>query len=666
MKVCKSLGIDKFLYFVLFIFCFSCSVPTDSKLNQALELSGKNRIQLEKVLKYYSVSSKDSLKYKAACFLIENMPYYYYYEGKQLDQYAEYYSLLYNRKDFKPTVVLDSIRKKYGEFSLSNLKIKHDINEVDSAYLCNNIEWSFKVWQEQPWCKNVSFDDFCEYILPYRLGNEKLVYWKEKLYNSYKSLFEEIKNIPDIENPVTAARILTDSLRKAGYRFTTEAPPSMPRLGPNVSKYLCGTCQDITDFTMYACRALGIPCHVDFMPIRGDGNSGHFWISYNDNEQKLFIQDFLGVIMPVRSSHIVKEFEKIKVYRYQFSQNWNMSTGMLKLEKSVYQFFNKPHFTDVTVYYADCFAQTVTIPESFFNKKRSDSKIAYLCLSNRNDWIPVCWTQFNRGDLQFDNIGKGNVVRVATWENEQLVFQTPPFMISSPLGELTLFSALDNTEKITLFSKMNLKSEDMYINRMVNGVFEGSNTPTFIKKDTLFQISKKPYRLLTEVSINTNKKYRYVRYFGPYDGFCNVSEVVFYEDSLGEIPLKGKIIGTIGCFDSNTSNIYTNVFDKKTDTSFDYKDQYGGWAGLDLGTAKKVSKIVYTPRNRDNYIRPGDTYELFFCSENDWVSLGVVKAQSDSISFTKVPKRALLYLKNNTRGVDERIFTYEKGKQVWK
>ena len=38
--------------------------------------------------------------------------------------------------------------------------------------LVSNIEWAFKVWREQPWGKNVSFEQFCEYILPYRIGNE--------------------------------------------------------------------------------------------------------------------------------------------------------------------------------------------------------------------------------------------------------------------------------------------------------------------------------------------------------------------------------------------------------------------------------------------------------------------------------------------------------------
>ena len=51
---------------------------------------------------------------------------------------------------------------------------KKDIEVVDSAFLVEHIEWAFKVWKEQPWGGNVTFDDFCEYILPYRIGDEPL------------------------------------------------------------------------------------------------------------------------------------------------------------------------------------------------------------------------------------------------------------------------------------------------------------------------------------------------------------------------------------------------------------------------------------------------------------------------------------------------------------
>lgn len=50
----------------------SCSSP--SAIDTALQKAGKNRQEIEKVLEYFSRVPEDSLKYKAARFLIENMP----------------------------------------------------------------------------------------------------------------------------------------------------------------------------------------------------------------------------------------------------------------------------------------------------------------------------------------------------------------------------------------------------------------------------------------------------------------------------------------------------------------------------------------------------------------------------------------------------------------
>ncbi len=51
------------------------------------------------------------LKYRAACFLIENMPYYTYYKGKQLDRYFTYYALLQETRGLGISqVVADSVR----------------------------------------------------------------------------------------------------------------------------------------------------------------------------------------------------------------------------------------------------------------------------------------------------------------------------------------------------------------------------------------------------------------------------------------------------------------------------------------------------------------------------------------------------------------------------
>ena len=61
-------------YIILSCFIAACSQSrSGGELEQALKLSGENRNALEAVLGHYK---HDSLKYRASCFLIKNMPYH--------------------------------------------------------------------------------------------------------------------------------------------------------------------------------------------------------------------------------------------------------------------------------------------------------------------------------------------------------------------------------------------------------------------------------------------------------------------------------------------------------------------------------------------------------------------------------------------------------------
>lgn len=155
----------------------------DRRLEQALALAGENRVELEKVLSRYAYDPADSLKYRAARFLIENMPGYYYHEGEGLDEHAIYFDVLGKSKKH-PGLILDSLDNILGRFNPNIQEQKLDIHEIDSAFLCENIDYAFMVWEKYPWNRNTSFDDFCEYILPYRIKDEKLTKWRKEYYTT--------------------------------------------------------------------------------------------------------------------------------------------------------------------------------------------------------------------------------------------------------------------------------------------------------------------------------------------------------------------------------------------------------------------------------------------------------------------------------------------------
>lgn len=646
---------------------FSCtnSESAVSLLETALRQAGKNRSELEKVLLHYQVNPADSLKYRAACFLIENMPFYTYYVGEQLEKYKSYYVWLNDRQGKTPAQIADSVKKVYGP--IGKLETKCDITEVDSAYLCNNIEWAFKVWKEQPWGKNISFGAFCEFLLPYRIGDEPLTHWREKYYNKYSPLLDTLRmsDIPDKDNPVVVAEYLRRKLSVRGHFFTSIAPYSFGNIGPEYVQSLAGSCRELTDFGIYLFRALGIPCTSDFLPMRSYVNAGHFWLLTWDKNGEEFLSDFLEPLEAVRTNWWYKSDDSGKVYRNTFSVNRKLSEEMEAYKEELYPFWTVPNFIDVTHKYAYYYKKELEIPSSKLYPEKRKGKIAYLCSSSRYRWEPIDQTKYDTDNLVFHNIRKGTVMRVATYEQGTLHFVTDPFYMDKQTNEMHFYSCGPQTQNVVLLSKCNVSEGDdaFFQDRMLGGIIEGSNRRDFVNADTLFMIQSRPYRLNTIVQSWSDKKYRYVRYVGRNDAYCSIAELSFYGQN--DVALRGKMIGTPGCFQKDGSHEYTNVFDGKTWTCFDFSEPSGGWAGLDLGKEVQICKMMYTPSNRDNYVCPGDEYELFYCDKT-WKSIGKMQATADSLLYKNVPQNALLLVRNYTRGVEERIFVYENGSQIWK
>ena len=69
-------------------------------------------------------------------------------------------------------------------------------------------------------------------------------------------------------------------------------------------------------------------------------------------------------------------------------------------------------------------------------------------------------------------------------------------------------------------------------------------------------------------------------------------------------------------------------------------------------------------RNNFNVIEVGNKYELMYYNDR-WVSLGIQTATNQYLEYDNAPTQALFLLRNLTQGKEERIFTYENGKQVW-
>lgn len=126
--------------------------------------------------------------------------------------------------------------------------------------------------------------------------------------------------------------------------------------------------------------------------------------------------------------------------------------------------------------------------------------------------------------------------------NDKLAPVSSPFSVGQENGKMEFYDVQEETEDVVLLSKFGMLGE-FFLGRMVNGVFEGSNSPSFKQKDTLFLIRATPDRLCTVVKTGSSKAYRYVRYYGPAGGYGNISEAGFYSSVNDTMPLAGKYWG---------------------------------------------------------------------------------------------------------------------------
>lgn len=206
------------------LFIPACSDrPYSHELENALKSAGMNRIELDMVLNHYR---DDSLKLAAAHYLIANMPYHGSWSGEILNTYRKYYNTFASEGKRG----IDSLLQHEKVFSVEDLSYISDIQNIDSHFIIAGIDHAFKMRTVQPWSKNVSFDDFCRYILPYRIDDEPLEDWRHATYDKYESLIDSLPNNALYENPLEAAKIILRQWNEKEFKWSGQLPQG-PSLG---------------------------------------------------------------------------------------------------------------------------------------------------------------------------------------------------------------------------------------------------------------------------------------------------------------------------------------------------------------------------------------------------------------------------------------------------
>lgn len=633
----------------------SCSVP-DMRLVR--ERSGANWTELKKVIDRYEAEG-DPQKIEAMYRMLENMPYHSFLYSEGLVEAKDWYRQMRERPADEYRMICDSIASAVDP--QAGLVRKWDVQVLDSAFLCENIDMAFKVWREQPWGKNVGFETFCRFILPYRIGDEIPQLWRRDYYEEYDSLLDEFRasDSLDVEDPVAAYKFMEARLTaRTPSIFTTMSPVGFPHIGPEHARYYAGTCREICDFLVYVCRSLGIPCALDYRL-----NDGHYMTTlWNRDGEERVVNYFTYVVLPNEKDTVYNEV-KPRVFRKTYEVNDDELARLKRGRERLPLHFRIPLYEDVTASFTPYYERNMTIPDEWLLEDCSPGTILYLCSLKKDAWVAEDYGVKGWRKTDFNGMQRGCVMCVAVEEGGMMRPVTVPFMISPHTGDVRFFTCEGTHAQVVLKSKYSLgRDEGGFREKMRCGAFEGSDEPSFSEPDTLLLVQRKPDKLFTEGKVykQSMRSYRYVRFRGDYWSNSDVAEISLYDPKGNRIPHR-RTVGTPEC---EPGHEFFRAFDGDPSTSFTHYVLCKGWTGVELERPSEVGSIVYTPRNRVNYIYAGDVYELMYY-DGGWKSLGVKTADADSIVFGNVPDGNLLYLKNLSGGVMEMAFTYEGGKQVF-
>lgn len=625
----------------MMILTISVSCVRDKALNSVLEQAGKNKEELEKILAHYdSVPEKK----KAAEFLIQNMPGRYSLQSPFL---FRYYDLLDSLQGLdyvghdEMIAFYDSIYKK---LEWRSLKPVYDIESINSQYLITHIDAAFDAWRS-PWAKDLTFEEFCEYLLPYRVGDEILENWME----DYKVRYENIA--------YSASSVSIDSVYNViasmfvGHRYFT--PEFVPDAKPSsLPKIRIGACRMYTALAIYLFRSIGIPIVSEFTPNWSNHAMGHEWTTIIVKGKNYPIQ--LGDKGPL--GYHIKGFtyRPPKIYRTTFGSH----RALIEDEIDVPPLFKDKRVIDVTHEYLP--TAVIDLPESF--KEYGSYRYAYLSVFDLMNWKPVAFGTRKGKTIQFQNMGL-NAVYLPVFYKEGVYYPAyHPVKINKEGDYIFLKPNKEKLRKVRLRRKFMDESPKQWADAMVGGYFVFSKEALFADADTLRIDSLHEYAYQT---VEIKGTYKYMKYVPPAYTKGNIAEIEVY-NKLG-IKVQGKVIGNYnpGWLDSMVTMRRAFDGDALTFTSAG-QEQEDAWLGLDFGRQVEVNKLVYLPRSDDNFIKEGELYELFYWNK-EWRSLGqqTGRRQLQYLEYDNVPDNALLLLRNLTKGKEERIFTYEDGKQIW-
>lgn len=622
-------------------------------VREALRYAGDNRPELEKVIAHYSRNECDTLKLKAALYLIGNMTYHRSYPAEQYGRYCREVDSLCTSgmEKYACLEAIEKVSSGYKPF----LDPEYDVRKITADYLIWNIDDSFEQWKNLDYLQHLGFNDFCEYVLPYKcIEFQPLTKWKEEYRDIYRGELDMLYPISEYRhNSRMAAEAVQAQLKDSVI---------MERLDVNcidildirsLSHMRFGDCFERSVLGLMNSRSKGIPVTMDFTPSWADRGASHHWNNVLTPRRRNI--DFEPFRFRPGDFHYTDN-PYAKVYRCTYSPDPLLLEALKRehfLPSSLMPIFIK----DVTDEYSKVSDIVIEV-----DKKGVSSDYAYLCVFNDYEWVPVDISRVRHGKASFENVGVGLVYLAAMYREGGQVPVSLPFLLDTR-GKIKHIGIDGGYADMRIVRKypsfQHIYAVKQYLRQ---GRIEAADNPGFRNPRAMAEFPDWG-TLSGEESISDTTSFRYWRLVCSHDSSSDFGELYFYDRYSGN-RVKGSFVTPGMPVRNHVYDTPERICDDDPLTYFAVvsKDR---WVGFDFGRPVSMGEVAYIRRGDGNDICPGQHYELYYWDDGKWRFHGEQTAERVWLDFHDVPSGGLYYLKCTTSGTQQRIFMYENGEQVW-
>lgn len=548
----------------------------------------------------------------------------------------------------------------FNRYRKSTQGIINDCKIISSEYLILSIDHAYNQWKTRPWSKQLSFDDFCEWLLPYKeVEKQEFDNWR----GLFSSLFSD--SISKYTYEDEKEKTIYHTIDIVRNEINSKIVPhiywgSVSGINSHNAKTMTsmtfGSCKDYVILGVLGFRSLGLPAVLDEVPEWGRNCNGHSWFVFIDDRgrEQATVN---SLILPAGIQFY--PYERIpKVWRSSYAINWDVVEYN---SKSKYKYPFSTTNKDVTSKYVRTKDLIIPINRTLYHgtKVHLKEKYAYIAKFNgqHSDWSVLDFGKIKHGKAYFKNMGINNMYIILGYDGKALRPISHPFILGKDGLIKNIAGSPNETADIYLRRKYYESYNDVIQrNKIIGGKIQYSDTEDFNDCHTVLTIDS--VHIPDKIPLMIDDPHRYWRYLAADGTNGSIAELTFFDKDT--MIMEGSPICSSGdrdaaknAFDDNWLTNYETSWDKPNDA----------WVGLSFQD-KVVPKFVRViPRGDGNDIIPGDVYELKCYLDGEWKSMGITQAKDNYLYYQNVPN-TLLWLSDLTRGQEERPFLIDEDNDI--